>query len=41
MRPQSAADRSTAHMKLSRKQGDDQWLLQYQEQRASARTRWV
>lgn len=36
MRPQSAADRSTAHMKLSRKQGDDQWLLQYQEQRASA-----
>jgi iron complex outermembrane receptor protein len=36
MRPQSAADRSTAQMKLSRKQGDDQWLLQYQEQRASA-----
>ena len=36
MRPQSAADRSTAHMKLSRQQGDDQWLLQYQEQRLNA-----
>jgi iron complex outermembrane receptor protein len=35
-RPQSAADRSTAHMKLSRQQGDDHWLLQYQEQRLNA-----
>ena len=35
-RPQSAADRSTAHMKLSRQDGDNQWLLQYQEQRSDA-----
>lgn len=36
MRPQSAAGRGTAHVKLSRQQDGGQWLLQYQEQHANA-----
>ena len=35
-RPQSAADRSTVHMKLARHMGDQRLLLQYQQQQVSA-----
>ena len=36
-RPQSAGDRSTLHVKLSRQAGDQRLLLQYQQQQVDAR----